>query len=309
MKLLVAGFFVLTSAIVAAQDVPNVQATWEQVFTSGTFLGPNKTRDRFSRFGLKADKGPFQVVAHYWAYPFCGWYDLDETYAAYSVNSDLTFRVGRFYLPLNQNGWDRMWYSGFTFVPNLYLHDYSGRKIFERTTPGATAEFQSGATNFQAGVFDQRAKTDRPLASKYDTAFAKVSHYVNGATIGASYLSDLKRQALRERLFGLDFRYAAPRWSAVGEWLSYSSTAEKVDGYLLEGAYRPVSKFDYTLHARFEDMRGSGTAGSFQTWTLGASVRAPFDSKVYVNYTGGGAISRTPLGKQWSISVLKTLNF
>lgn len=297
-----------------AQDPPKItiKGSVEQIMTNGRFGGSEKTRDRLTKPTLIVESGNWALRGSYLYYPFCMWYETDETHLSYESNN-FTWKFGRFITPVGQANWDTEWYSGFTFVPMIDLQFYHGFNFRERTTPGTSVEYVSGPYNFAASLSDPHTIPDRLLPHKLDRASLRTTWYHDGLQIGASGLFDTETFGSGEQMLSVDARFTIPNFQIRGEYLTYQSQTEHDKGFVVEASYRPPTSTDVTFVGRFEGIAGSpGSApakSNLETWTLGGKFRLPWDTRFLLNYTGGPDMNRVFLGGAWTFGLTKTLRF
>jgi len=302
------GCLFLCSHIAFADDF-RTQGSFEQAFTSGKFLGANQTRDRFTRVQGIVDYKNWTATVSYWAYPYCGWFDLDETTLAFASGNS-SFKAGRFLPPIAQVSWDDQWYSGFVYVPLIEGSMLGGRKVFERTSAGVQWDVQDRNQLLIMSMFGSNPNYDRLAPKKLDRAAIRYQVYRDGVILGASYMSDTEDRGAKEQVRSVDFRWTKPQWMVRGSFISYLSPSQVADGFFVDIAHRPKGWTDVTGLFRIESFRESRSSSKDQTlYTAGAKVRLPLQASAYINYSFGPSINKVVLGGGWAVSLTRTYRF
>ena len=112
-------------------------------------------------------------------------------------------------------------------------------------------------------------------------------------------------------MLSLDVRWAVPHWGGRAEVLGYSEDGDTTKGFFVDVYHRPKGWTDVTLLGRYQgiDVDSGRYGGRHELLTLGAKVRAPFETTVAVNYTFGPGMNDVFLGGGWAIGVSRTFRF
>ena len=297
--------------VLCAQSAPlRAHFSVEEYLVDGHYPHGHATRDRYFRPYALLESGDWSLTATYWSYPACHFYEVDDTHLDYDDGS-LHVKVGRFLVPVGQDDWDDEWYSGTVFMPMIQLIRYGSFGALWHTSTGAEASVPVGPGTFTAALVSSSQQKNQLLPDDFDRAVFRYQGYVQGLTYGVSALTDSKGLGKDERLLDLDLRYTTPHFIARGEMLGYSTTGSTNEGFYVDLYHRPAGWQDVLFVGRFEAYHFSkGTRlGRKERTTLGAKVRAPFDSTLMVNYIFGPSINGFFLGGAWAIGLTKTLRF
>lgn len=305
-----AGVSAMAIGAPAGARPPEFSGEIEQFFVSGGFGDSPKTRDRFTRFTGTADWGNLQVRASRWYYPFCNWFDLDESFLAYDAQS---FKVtaGRFIIPFGQAEWSDQWYSGIVFLPLIEFMTYDNVRFLERTSSGVKLESNLGAHSLKMSFTNSDPQYQKMMPERLDRAALRWTYFNKGFTFGASYFGDAKNIGRDVQMVSADVRWSAPQWIVRAEALAYQSQLSKADGFYIDLYHRPKGWSDVTFVSRFERMHMKSELSQYtlETTTLGAKVRLPLDFSGSANYTLGPDMNRVFLGGNWSFQLSRSFRF
>jgi len=281
----------------------------EQFYVSGRLVGKIKTEDRFTRVNGSAEWKNWRLALSYWAYEFCGWRDLDETTIQYQ-SGRVSTKFGRFIPAIAQANWDDQWYSGFVYLPLAESQVYSGRRLLERTSPGAQVDIELPKGTLQVALIDADPQIRRPLPRSLDRASIRYQTTIGGVLTGVSSFGDSAVAGKTEQLRAIDFRYSKPQWITRGAVSSYQSKDQKIAAYFVDVYHRPKGWNDVTLLLRTEGASTKGvTKKEEYLITLGLKVKLPQEFLLNANYTFGAGSDRLTLGGGFAFGLIKNIRF
>ncbi len=301
----------LLAGMAMAQDEQPVRlsGSFEEFFASAGWGDVYKSRDRFFRLSLNAEFGKWSATASYWDYPYCYWYEIDETNLKYEDNG-FSAKIGRFRLPIGLSDWYDQWYSGFVQLPLVEYYFYGASQPLERTNTGIEAEQTLGAHRVQLAITDAEPLYNRVFAKRLDRLSGRYSYYDNGLTVGISGFVDSPGRGSNGTFTALDARYTIPNWILKGEQVWYRGTNQREDGYFVELSHRLKGLTNVTLVGRYEQIRIQEPAEKrMEAWTIGSRIRLPWEITVQANYTGGPDMNRVFFGGGWALGLYKDFRF
>ncbi len=291
----------------AQTDRLNVTFSLEQFFLAGGYFGTYLTDDRMTRPSIAVESGPWRFEGSYWFYPMLDFNELDETNVSYT-SGNATLKYGRMRAIVGQSGWYDQWYSGMNYVGLVEIQKYGDHRFLFHTSVGAELTVQDGPNTYQLAAVSTQPDVDRLAPTNLDRGMARWQFNHDGLTVGASAAFDTKGLGREERMLSADVRWTAPQWIARGVVAGHSDDLLNKSGFFIDVYHRPKGWSDLTFVGRYEQFDTSATE-RLETTTLGAKVRAPFETSLYVNYRFGPSINTNPYSGPWSIGLIKTLRF
>jgi hypothetical protein len=284
--------------------------TFEQFFASSGFGDTYKSRDRWTMLSLNATSGKWKAQASYWYYPFCYWYELDDSGITYQ-DGNLRAQIGRFRIPVGQSDWGDQWYEGFVQLPIIEYSRYDGAQPLERTSVGMQAEDTFGAHTIKVAATSANPEYNRILPGHINRYSGRYSFYEGRAILGFSGFFDTDREeAFKANMISADFRYTMPNWMIRGEHIWYHCDNQKEDVWFVDVSHRPKGWTDVTVVGRFEVAHISGPfTSNVQAWTLGTRIRMPLNFVFQANYTGGPDMNRVFFGGGWALGLYTSIDF
>lgn len=298
------------SAVAQSDHKLHFGGSFEEFFATAGFGDITKSRDRWSMLTLNATMGKWRAQASYWYYPFCTWYELDDSGVTFE---DGTFRaqIGRFRLPVGQSDWYDQWYEGFVNLPIIEYTRYDNAQPLERTSVGIEAEQTFGPHTLKAAATSAEPEYNRLTPDRLDRLSGRWSYYQDSFILGVSGFVDTARhEGYQAQMMSADARWTAPNWIIRGQEVWYDSDNQKQDGWFVDVSHRPKGWTDVTLVGRYEQVNVQKPfAANFQAWTLGARLRLPYEITAQANYTGGPDMNAIFFGGGWSLGLYKMFSF